>query len=78
MDGTDLDDAQVADRLPFRWQIGGAGLLVGAHAGFPVHTDYEAPFPFGGTIERVVLATPALAPSEADVSAEIAAALHAE
>ena len=78
VDGTQVAEAPVVDRLPFRWQIGGAGLLVGAHAGFPVHDDYQPPFDFGGTIGRVVLAVPAMAPSDADVAAQVAAALHQE
>ncbi len=41
--------------LPFRWQIGGAGLLIGRDSGFPVSEDYEPPFPFTGTIEEVVI-----------------------
>ena len=43
-----------------------------------MHDDYQPPFEFGGTIDRVVLATPALAPSDADITAEIAAALRHE
>ena len=78
VDDDAVDQAEVVGTLPFRWQIGGAGLLVGRHAGFPVHTDYTAPFEFGGTIDRVVLATPALAPTDADITAEIAAALRHE
>ncbi len=79
VDDAEVDRAPIAERLPFRWQIGGAGLLVGAHSGFPVHDEYQPPFPLtGGTIHRVVLATPALAPSDTDVAAEIAEALHRE
>ena len=36
-------------RLPMRWQIGGAGLLVGRDRGFPVCDDYQPPFAFTGT-----------------------------
>jgi arylsulfatase A-like enzyme len=78
VDDETVDQCDLAGRLPFRWQIGGAGLLVGRQLGFPVHTDYASPFPFEGTIGRVVLATPVMAPTEADVTAEIAAALHQE
>ncbi|HVM95229.1 MAG TPA: sulfatase-like hydrolase/transferase, partial [Candidatus Acidoferrales bacterium] len=63
-------------RLPMRWQIGGAGLLVGRDRGFPVCDDYEAPFPFRGTIERVLIEVPALAPRDAIQETE--AALHRE
>jgi arylsulfatase A-like enzyme len=63
-------------RLPMRWQIGGAGLLVGRDRGFPVCDDYRPPFPFSGSIVRMVIEVPALAP--ADAVQEIAAALHHE
>jgi arylsulfatase len=78
VDGAEVDRAELPQRLPFRWQIGGAGLLVGRHLGFPVHTDYESPFPFEGTIHRVVLAVPVMAPSDADVAMLVQAALHQE
>ncbi len=78
VDGTQVAQSPATERLPFRWQIGGAGLLVGAHAGFPVHEEYQPPFPFTGVIHQVVLAVPAMAPSETDVAAEIAEALHKE
>ena len=38
--------------LPFRWQIGGTGLLIGRDRGFPVCDDYQPPAPFTGTITR--------------------------
>ena len=63
-------------RFPLRWQIGGAGLLVGRDRGFPVCDDYQPPFAFTGTIERLVIEVPALAPR--DAVAETAAALHRE
>ena len=62
--------------MPLRWQIGGAGLLVGRDRGFPVCDDYRPPFSFTGTIERLVLEVPALAPR--DAVQETAAALHRE
>jgi arylsulfatase len=63
-------------RFPLRWQIGGAGLLVGRDRGFPVCDDYRPPFAFSGSIARVVIEVPALAPS--DAVQEITAALHHE
>ena len=48
--------------LPFRWQIGGAGLLVGRDRGFPVCDDYQPPFPFTGTLHQIVLEIPSLEP----------------
>jgi arylsulfatase A-like enzyme len=62
--------------LPFRWQIGGAGLLVGRDRGFPVCDDYAPPFPFTGQRLRVTLESLALAPR--DVRAELLAELRRE
>ena len=76
-----VDDAPVADGsvpldLPFRWQIGGAGLLVGRDRGFPVSDDYEPPFPCTAGPRFVLLEAPAAPPRDAD--AEVAAALRHE
>jgi len=76
VDGKVAAEGPFARRMPLRWQIGGAGLLVGRDRGFPVCDDYRPPFPFSGTIERVVLEVPALAPR--DAVQETAAALHRE
>lgn len=62
--------------LPFRWQIGATGMLLGRDRGFPVCDDYRPPFPFTGTLHEVVLEIPALAPR--DGAAELAEALHRE
>jgi arylsulfatase len=62
--------------LPFHWQIGGAGALIGRDRGFPVSDDYRPPAPFSGSIERVVLESLIVLPD--DVRAEIAAALKRE
>ncbi len=76
VDGELAAEGPLPRRLPFRWQIGGAGLLVGRDRGFPVCDDYRPPFPFAGTIDRLVLEVPALAPG--DAVQETAAALHRE
>jgi arylsulfatase A-like enzyme len=60
-----VDDEAVAAgqlpvNLPFRWQIGGAGLLVGRDHGFPVCDDYEPPFPFTGELHHIALEIPSL------------------
>jgi arylsulfatase A-like enzyme len=73
-DGEVVAEGPMPRRMPMRWQIGGAGLLVGRDRGFPVCDDYRPPFPFTGTIERLVLEVPALAPR--DAVQETAAALH--
>ena len=62
--------------LPIRWQIGGAGFLVGHDRGFPVCDDYAPPFAFSGTLRQVVLEAPAFAPR--DRAEEVAIALRHE
>ena len=75
-DGKLVEEGPIPTRLPLRWQIGGAGLLVGRDRGFPVCDDYRPPFAFNGVIKRLVLEVPALAPR--DAVQETAAALHRE
>lgn len=65
IDGRVVAEGPLPRRLPLRWQIGGAGLLVGADRGFPVCDDYQPPFAFSGTLERLVIEVPALAPRDA-------------
>jgi arylsulfatase A-like enzyme len=62
VDGDVVTEGRLPVNLPFRWQIGGAGLLVGRDRGFPVCDDYEPPFAFTGTLETVVFEIPSLAP----------------
>jgi arylsulfatase A-like enzyme len=76
VDGRVVAEGPLPRRLPLRWQIGGAGLLVGRDRGFPVSDDYQPPFPFTGTVGRVVIEVPALAPR--DAVQETATALHRE
>jgi arylsulfatase len=79
----EVDDAEVArgelsEDLPFRWQIGGAGLRIGRDAGFPVDDGYRPPFPFSGTIDYVAVESAGHAPpaGRADVAAARAALKH--
>ncbi len=76
IDGREVATMPLRQPLPFRWQIGGGGLLVGHDRGFPVCDDYQPPFAFAGTIERVVIEVDALRPS--DEVAEVAALLRRE
>jgi arylsulfatase len=76
VDGRIVAEGPLPRRLPLRWQIGGAGLLVGRDRGFPVCDDYQPPFPFSGRLERLIIEVPALAPP--DARQEIAAALRRE
>jgi arylsulfatase len=62
VDGAPVAEVVLPEDLPFRWQIGGAGLLIGRDAGFPVCDDYRTPFPFGGTIDTLVVESHSLAP----------------
>ena len=76
VDGKTVAEGPLTRRMPLRWQIGGAGLLVGRDRGFPICDDYQPPFPFSGTLERIVIEVGALAPP--DAVQETAAALHRE
>lgn len=67
-----IGEGRLSQHLPFRWQIGGAGLLIGRDTGFPVCDDYEPPFSFSGTILTVTVEIPRLAPRAPDT--ELAAA----
>ena len=55
VDGAEVAAGRVSGDLPFRWQIGGAGLLVGRDSGFPVVDTYRPPFAFDGEVRGVVL-----------------------
>ena len=49
--------------LPFRWQIGGGGFLLGRDVGFPVCDDYTPPFPLrGAALHEVRLETASAIP----------------
>ena len=81
IDGSCLGELDLPHDLPFRWQIGGAGLHIGEDRGFPVCDDYEPPFPFTGTIDRVEIEVPHLAPRPTDAAgttADLAQALRHE
>ena len=76
VDGEVVATATLPADLPFRWQIGGGGLLIGRDTGFPVYDGYETPFPYDGTIDSVTLES--LVFAGPDLRAEIRAALHHE
>ena len=76
IDGAAVATGRLGRSLPFRWQIGGGGLLIGRDAGFPVCDDYRPPFPFTGTLHEVTIELPGLAPR--DPATEVALALHRE
>jgi arylsulfatase len=76
VDETVVAEGTLDADLPFRWQIGGAGLLVGRDRGFPVADDYEPPFPCTATLHSVVLEGPVRATT--DARADVARALRHE
>jgi arylsulfatase A-like enzyme len=78
VDGVIAAEGHLDHDLPFRWQIGSAGLTIGLDRGLPVTDDYRPPFPFPfpGRIERVVLES-VFAPRP-DPEAAVRAALHRE
>jgi hypothetical protein len=80
VDGEAAQEGRLPADLPFRWQIGGAGLLIGRDRGFPVCDDYKPPFPFTGEPRELAFEIPALAPRDVpvDADAEITAALQHE
>jgi arylsulfatase len=77
LDGEVVGEGALPGHLPFRWQIGGGGLLIGRDSGFPVCDDYTPPFTFTGTITAVHIEIPRLAPPPAAAS-EVAVALKRE
>ncbi|MCZ7537000.1 MAG: arylsulfatase [Acidimicrobiia bacterium] len=60
VDGAVVARMELPRDLPFRWQIGGAGLVVGRDKGFPVCDDYEPPFGFTGVLHTVSVESHAL------------------
>ena len=81
VEGECVAELELPHDLPFRWQIGGAGLHIGVDRGFPVCDDYDPPFPFTGAIERVEIVIPQFAPRPDDAArsaADVAQALRHE
>ena len=81
VEGDCVAELELPHDLPFRWQIGGAGLHIGVDRGFPVCDDYEPPFPFTGAVERVEIVIPHFAPRPDDAArsaADVAQALRHE
>jgi hypothetical protein len=78
VDGVVVADGTLPEDLPFRWQIGGAGLRIGHDAGFPVNDDYAPPFPFSGTIHDVAVESSGYAPSPDRADVAVARAVQRE
>lgn len=66
VDGEVLGEVHLPHDLPFRWQIGGAGLRLGHDAGLPLSEAYDPPFEFAGTIHHVDLESHALSRPDID------------
>jgi len=60
VDGATAAGVTLPRDLPFRWQIGGAGLLIGRDRGFPVCDDYTPPFALTASLRAVVVDVPKL------------------
>lgn len=80
VDGLAVAEVTLTDDLPFRWQIGGAGMRIGHDSGFPVCDDYAVPFAFEGTIRDIVFEQPMFAPRDRDAGArtDVSQALRRE
>jgi arylsulfatase len=79
IDGREVGRGELPHDLPFRWQIGSAGLTIGRDRGFPVCDDYAVPFPFSGTLHDVTFEIPMLAPKDDTAArAELGIALKSE
>jgi arylsulfatase A-like enzyme len=78
IDGADVATAPLPGVFFFpNLTTAAAGMLVGRDRGFPVSRDYRPPFPFTGSIERVVMATHQRA-ARPDAATEQGAALAAD
>ena len=75
-DGDELASSTIGDNLVIALQHGGTAMCLGRDRGFPVCDDYQPPFPWTGTIDRVVVETPGFASPAADD--EVRAALHGD
>jgi arylsulfatase len=78
VDGDVVGEGELPGDLPFRWQIGGAGLLVGRDAGFPVCDDYAPPFAITVPFDGVTFEIPVLAPKPPPPPEQVRSALTRE
>ena len=73
---TEVAAGHFPESIPVVDQHGGAGLSLGYDRGFPVTDDYQPPFPWSGSLHRVVVDTPGGPPPA--VADEVRRALHAD
>jgi arylsulfatase len=76
IDGNPAGSTEITRGFPFRWQIGGSMLRIGYDAGFPICDDYQVPFPFNGTLHRLMFETPASGTTNPLTEVEVA--LHSD
>jgi len=55
LDGASVGEVEIPHFTPTRFSITGEGLCCGYDIGMPVVDDYRPPFPFSGTLRRVVV-----------------------
>jgi N-sulphoglucosamine sulphohydrolase, C-terminal len=78
VNGAVVGEGTLPEDLPFRWQIGGAGLRIGSDAGFPVNDDYAPPFAFSGTVRHVAVESAGYAPPPDRADVAVARAVQRE
>ena len=54
-DGTVLAELEIKRFSPNRFSLIAVGITIGRDSGLPVVEDYRSPFPFTGTLRRVVV-----------------------
>jgi arylsulfatase A-like enzyme len=54
-DGAVIGEVEIKRFTPTRFSLIAVGITIGRDAGLPVVEDYPAPFPFSGTLHRVVV-----------------------
>jgi arylsulfatase len=74
VDGDVVGEGEIPRFTPVRWNLVGAGLVCGADPGLAVGDDYDAPFRFTGTIERVTVTVAGERSEDPRAAATIAAA----
>jgi arylsulfatase A-like enzyme len=77
VDGVEAGSVEVPAFTPVRWAITGEGLCCGRQLGLPVSPSYRGPFPFTGTLHRVVVDTGDDGPPE-DPGAMLDVAMRAQ
>jgi hypothetical protein len=72
LDGEVLERAELARVTPIRFSLTGAGLWCGRGGNLAVCDDYAGPFPWTGTLDRVVIQVAGLPHVDKDATADAA------